>query len=1029
MNITKAAIEKNRITIVSLVLIFLAGIGAYNSMSRSEDPGFTVRTALIQTFFPGASPARVEQLVTDKLEQTIQEIPQVDNIVSESRTGISIIFVNIKESEKVMRPIWDDLRRKVDRARSNLPEEAIGPFVNDEFGDVFGIIIAITGDGFSYAEMKEVADECRNELLSVPDVAKVDIYGAQDERVFVEYNNARLAELGLSPFALKQILEGQNIITPGGTIYTADEQIVLEPTGNFESIDDLRHALIRIPGQTDLVYLGDIARVTRGYVDPPKSMMRYRGKPSLGLAVNMREGGNIVTLGENIKSQLAVFKHAYPIGVDFDLVAFQPFYVDQKVNDFVINLLEAMGIVLAVMLLTLGFRTGLVVSSLIPMAMVMALLVMSMLNIGLDQMSLASLIIALGMLVDNAIVMSESIMVQMQTGKDRIQAAIDSAKELRIPLLISSLTTAAAFLPIFLAESTTGEYTAPLFKVVTITLLCSWILSLTMTPYFCVKFLKVKVRETTESFDSGFYRRYRGLLVALVRRPLVTVLGVVLLFAAAMFGMGYVPNIFFPPNEKPIFFAELKMPIGTPLEKTAKVVDGVEQFVRDSLLVGSERTSGVIDWASFIGSGAPRYLLSYTPEPESPSYAYLMINATSRDILETDLIPRLERFCFQAYPDLVPTIRPLFLGPPVDAPIEVRVSGKVVDSLFALVDNVRQIIAETPGTRNIDDNWGMQTKKLLVHVNEARARRAGLTNRDVALSLQTVLSGFTTTEYRENDEVIPVVLRSVAADREDIGKLESHNIFSQVTGRSVPLKQVADIEVVWEPSKILRRDRFKTVTLQAGIDPGQNAIALAQQLDAVLKPKSEDWGIGYKYELGGELESSGEANASIGAKLPIAGLLIAILLVGQFNSIRRALIIILTVPLGIIGVVIGLLATKSYFGFMTLLGVISLAGIVVNNAIVLLDRINIEMYENKLDPRQAVIEASQRRLRPILLTTATTVGGLLPLWFFGGIMFRPMAISIIFGLMFATMLTLGVVPVLFSIFFRVKFKDYTYSGS
>ncbi|MEE8302872.1 MAG: efflux RND transporter permease subunit, partial [Candidatus Tectomicrobia bacterium] len=546
MDITRAAIEKNRITIVALLLIVVSGVMAYLSMPRNEDPGFIIRTAQVTTFYPGASPARVEQLITDKLEKVIQEMPEIDFLTSDSKTGISTINVNILETYTELQPLWDKLRRKVDKVTPDLPEGIIGPMVNDEFGDVFGIIVTLSGADFTYRELKEIADRVRDELLLLANVAKVDIYGAQDERVFVEYNNARLAELGLSPSNLRQLLESRNIIIPGGDLSTAFEQLIIEPSGNFESVDDLRRTVINVPGSQDVIYLGDVVDIYRGYIDPPSNLMRCSGKACLGLAVSMREGGNIVTLGEQLKPLIADLQTTYPVGIDFDFVQFMPRDVTRKISEFVGSLLQAVVIVAAVMVVTLGFRTGLVVASLVPMAMIMSLMVMSFFDIGLDQMSLAALIIALGMLVDNAIVMSESIMVRMGEGKGGVEAAIESANELRIPLLTSSLTTAAAFLPIYLAESGTGEYTAPLFKVVTITLLCSWILSLTMIPMFCAQFLRVKVDPEGENFDGWFYRLYRGFLLLLLRLRWVTLMAVAGLFYLALQGFAYIPVVFFP---------------------------------------------------------------------------------------------------------------------------------------------------------------------------------------------------------------------------------------------------------------------------------------------------------------------------------------------------------------------------------------------------------------------------------------------------------------------------------------------------
>lgn len=1025
MNITRFAIDNNRITCVTLVVIILAGVGAYNNMPRNEDPGFIIRTALVKTIFPGASPERVEQLVTDKLEKVIQEIPELDAVRSESKTGVSIIWVDIKEKYKNIRPIWDNLRRKVEKATPDLPEGIRGPYVNDEFGDVFGILITIIGDGYEYRELKDVADDMRDEFLRLDDVAKVDITGAQDERIFVEYNNARLSELGISPSQLQQMLQATNIIIPGGDITTTEEKIVLEPSGNFESFEEIQRAVINIPGTKEMIYLEDVVTITRGYIDPPTTKMRATGEPALGLAISMREGGNMVSLGDQVNEVLKRAEGQFPIGIELDTIQFQPGAVKKKIDDFAGNLIQAVIIVGGVMLLTLGLRTGLVVTSLIPMAIVMNFMVMSFFGIGIDQMSLAALIIALGLLVDNAIVMSESTIVRMAAGMPAMDAAVNSANELKIPLLTSSLTTAAAFLPIYLAESNAGEYTAPIFQVVTITLLCSWLLSLTMVPLLCVHFLKVKVDPEGESFHSPFHVRYRNVLLMLVRHPWFSMAGVLGVFFISLIGFTYIPNIFFPPNDRPTFTAEIELPTGTPIEKTEKVVKEIERFILDNLQVNADRETGVTNWGSYIGQGAPRFILPYSPEQSRPEYAHMVINATSRELIDS-LIQELEAFCVNHFPDIKATIRPLDMGPPAWPPIEVRISGKDIDVLFDLVDQVKAKIRSIPGTKLIDDDWGARSKKIIVDINQPRALRAGVTSQDIAISLQTFLTGLETTEYREDDKLIPVILRSVGAQRQDIGKLESINVYSQATGRSVPLRQVADLDIVWQPAKIMRRDRLQTVTVEAGLIPGLTATEVNSQLEPWLEEQEKNWGFGYFWELGGEAEKSGKSQKSIGAKLPVAGLLIVLLLVGQFNSVRRPLIILLTIPLGIIGVVAGLLIARSYFGFMTLLGVIALSGIVINNAIVLLDRIQIEIEENGLEPARAVIESAQKRLRPIILTTVTTVGGLLPLWFGGGPMWEPMAISIIFGLVFATVLTLGVVPVLYTLFFRVNFKEFRY---
>ena len=1025
MNITRIAIEKNRITTMLLISILLGGLIAFQQIPRAKDPGFVFRWARVETDFPGAGPERVEQLVTDRLEKVIQEIPELDNISSFSKTGYSSIVLKIKDRYTDMRPIWDDLRRKMEGVRGQLPEGTIGPRVDDEMGDVYGIQLALTGEGYSYAELKEVADDVRDELLYVRDVAKVEIAGAQAERIFVEYNNARLAELGLSPMQLVNILQNRNIIIPGGEIRTGSERMVLEPTGNFESVEDLRRTVISLPGQQEVMHLEDLVHIYRGYVDPPSMKMRFGGVPCLGVAISMREGGNIVHLGERVRKRIAELEETYPIGVEFGTVFFLPDEVDDKVDNFVNSLLQSIGIVLAVMLVTLGLRTGFLVATLIPMAMLMSLMCMSMLGIGLDQVSLGSLIIALGLLVDNAIVMSELTMVQMAGGKKPVEAAVEAARELRVPLLTSSLTTAAAFLPIFLAESMIGEYCRSLFSVTALTLLCSWILALTMIPMLCARFMKVKVGGQEKAFDSGLYRFYRGFLLALLKRRWVTLAGVVVIFFVAMQGFGLIPGIFFPPTEETMFVADFELPLGTPIEITEVVIDEVDRFVAREFATGEERADGVSGWSSFIGGGPPAWSMGGGAAGGSPEYGFMMFHATRHGVVE-GLMRRLERFCDERFPNLQTTVRRVGDGPGGEIPVAARIAGRDPAVLFELVEQVKEKLRAIPGTRNVKDDWGERVKKLMVRVNEARARRAGVTNRDIAMSLQAVLNGFIMTEYREADKVIPITLRSVAADRQDIGKLESLNIYSSVTGQAVPLKQVADVEIAWEPSKVLRYNRYKTVTVSCRKEEQVTASEISGQFEPWLAEFAKSWPPGYTYELGGEAEESSEANESLAAKMPIAGLIIVLLLVAQFNSFRRSLIILSTIPLGLIGVVVGLLVGRSYFGFMTFLGVISLAGIVINNAIVLLDRIRIEIQEHGLEPARAVIEAAQRRMRPILLTTLTTIGGLVPLLINGQGMWETMALAIMFGLLFSTMLTLGVVPVLYALLFRVNFRGFRY---
>ena len=1071
MDLTRAAIEKSRVTAVAMLVVIGGGLWAWEGMSRSEDPPMVFRRAAILTWFPGASPTRVETLITDKVEAAVQQLPEIDFVTSRSKTGVSLVIVEIRSTFDDMRPIWDNLRRKVAEVAPDLPDGVIGPTVDDEVGEVFGIVVTVTGDGYSYAEIEFVADEVRDELLRVENVAKVEVFGVQEERIFVDYDNARLAELGLAPLQLRAILESANMVMPGGSLGTgAGERIVVEPTGNFESIRDLRRTVVTVPGRSETVYLEDLAAVSRGYVDPAQNRVFTSGAPALALAISMRDGGNVIALGEGVEREIARLQALYPIGIEFDIVRFQPEVIDEMVRSFAGSLIQAVGIVVAALLVVLGLRTGLVVASLVPAAFVMSLFVMALLGIGLDQISLAALIIALGMVVDNAIVMAESIIVLLDAGRRPIDAALEAARELRVPLLSASLTTAAAFLPIFLAESTTGQYTAPLFKVVTITLLSSWILTLTLTPLLCVRFLRrgtraeplgrgfdkaevdafLRMSQTSagEFYEGRFHRAYRVLLLAGLRHRVVALAALAGLFGAAVLAARSVPTIFFPPSDLAIFTAEYELPAGSSIERTTAMVEEVDRFIARELradaarppadpggrpvaaglaggISSAARSEGITNWVTFVGDGGPRFYVSHVPEPHSPDYAFSILNATSRAVITGELIPRLEAFCRERFPDLDVTLKPLQIGTPIAAPVEVRLSGAEGEMLLDVAARVKERLRATPGARNVTDDWGPRSKKLVVAVDQLRARRAGVSSQDVAISLQTALSGLETTQYREYGGIVPVMLRSTVANRVDMTKLESLNVHAQATGRTVPLLQVADTEVVWEPSTVRRRNRTRTVTVAADVAPGVTPTDVVTAVRPWLDEQQAQWPIGFRYEFGGEEEGSIEANRSILEKLPVGAMIILLLLVGQFNSLRRTAIILLTIPLGFIGVVVGLIVAQSHFGFMALLGNVALAGIVINNAIVLIDRIGIEM-KSGLDPRRAIVGAVQRRLRPILLTTTTTVAGLLPLWLGGASMWEPLAVAIIFGLLFGTVLTLGVVPIVYSLLFGLRFDRFEY---
>lgn len=1016
--LTKFSIKNSVLTISILIVLVLSGISAFNSLPRDDMPPFLIRYMSVVTTYPGASPERVENLISDKIEKVVQEVPEVDYITSESRTGISIVNISLKENVYDLQPIFDRLRRKVEQIKPELPDGCYVK-IDDEVGDVFGIIVGLTAEGYSYAEMKDIADDIRDELIKLPDAAKVEISGAQDEKIYVEFNDARLLDFGLTKSKLSSIISKTNIIIPGGEIKVGDRRIALEPTGNFETIKDLENIVIS-SSKGRIIRLADIAQVRRGYEEPRKSLVTINGKNGLAIGVNLKKGGNIISLGQQVDNKLNLLRERYPYGVEFERVASQDFVVDKSVNDFLGNLIQSVVVVLLVMLVFLGLRTGLIVASLIPCAIVSTLFLMAVFDVGLNKVSLASLIIALGMLVDNGIVMSESVMVKIDEGKTSLNASLESAKELLLPLLTSSVTTSAAFMAFFLADSVMGEIMGNIFIVVTFALFSSWLLTLTIIALFCVYGIKAsKKKEKNSSILELINKIYRNLLTFCLKHTFLTISSVLIMFVFSLFLFIKIPFIFMAKSDRALVTVNIEFPVGTAIETTERAVSKIEKFVSDTLYTDGSK-DGVLNWSAYIGEGAPKYDLGYNPPESSPNAAHILLN-TSSDGANDKVIEDVDNFIFNNFPDATYRVSRLVSGGGSANPIEIRVSGDNVKDLYFIAENIKSKLRSIKGSKNIDDNWGLKTKKLVIDINSASAQLAGITNEDIAVSLQTVLSGAKTGSFREGDKSIPILMKNEKADSLKVEDLETINIYAQQTGKGVPLSQVADVNVKWQPTKVLRRDLTKTITITSDVKDGITANDITSQLKPWLKEQSQSWKRGYFYEFGGDAEGSSKAMGAVAEKLPVSFFIIVIVLIAQFNSIRKPLIILLTIPLGLIGVVLGLFAAGSSFGFMAFLGLISLAGIVINNAIVLIDRINIEETENHKDTATAIVDAGIQRLRPILLTTATTSLGLLPLWFGGGVMWEPMAISIIFGLLFATILTLVFVPVLYKIFFRVKF--------
>lgn len=1020
MNITNSSIKYNRVTCIVLGIILFLGIKSYQNLPRDSMPPFTIRMVSVVTQFPGASPERIESLITDKIEKVAQEIPQVKNITSTSRTGVSIVNISLKDDvpESKLQPIWDRLRRKVENI-NDLPGGIKGPDVQDEgVGDVYGIFLAFKSDGFEYREVKKYAEDLRNKLIILNDAAKVELGGVIDEKIFIQFNDAELVQYGLTSSTVKNTIAANNIINSAGEINLGKERIILEPSGNFETVDDIKNILVPVGNKGGTVALGDITKVYRDYISPRKSIARLNGEDAISLYISLKDEANIIQLGQDVDQLIAGYNKTLPVGLQVVRTSSQDYYVENNVNNFVNNVFQSLIVVLLIMFLFLGFRTGLVVASLIPATVITTFLLMDYFGIGLNQVSLAALIMALGMLVDNAIVVAESYMVRLERGASKLEAAVQTGQELMVPLLISSLTTSAAFLSFYLSESVLGEIMGQLFSVITIALLSSWAISLTIVPLLAMVLIRIKRKERESIFDKwNVY--YNKLITFSLKRPLLIIVLIVVFFIISLFSFGFVPTIFMPDSDRNLVAVDINLPLGSRIETTLENVELVEKFISDSLKVTEESQSGVTSWSTFIGVGPNAYDLGYNPGEQNSGYAHLLIN-TSSFMDNRHVMDKLDDFCFNHLQDAQVTVKQLGTGGGSAIPIEIRLSGENPDTLFALSGRIKKYLNTIAGTKNVDDNWGPKIKKFFIKIHQSKISRSGITNNDIAVSLKTVLSGNKVGEYRESEDTYPIEMRAEESHVIGYDNIESLIIFSQNSKKSVPLGQVASIVPEWQFAKILRRNLERTINVQSQVADGVTAAAIMKTVTPWLQEQSANWPAGYSFELGGDAESSGDAMGAVIEKLPLSFFIIVLLLIIQFNSFRKTIIILSTIPLGFIGLVSGLLIAQSNFSFTAFLGLISLAGIIINNAIVLIDRIEIEQQDHGLSAYQAILQATKERFRPILLTTFTTSFGMLPLWFGGGAMWEPMAIGIIFGLFFATVITLLFVPVMYKLLYKVQ---------
>lgn len=1007
------AIRRARFAGLLIAIIVLGGLTAFATQPRQEDPEITLRSAQVVTRFPGMSPERVEQLITRPIEEKIKEISEIDEIASISMAGMSIVTPEAHARYYAMEPIWNDLRNKMDDIRAELPDGVSGPDVNDDYGRVAVITLALTGSDYSMAELNEVARDLRDSLGALPLVAQVDLYGVQPERIWLEFDTTLLAQFDVAPSAVVNALRSQNVVLPGGTIDASGQSVVIEPSGDFRSVEEIRDLAISTDGG-GIVYLRDLVSVRRGYVDPPQAPAYYNNQPAIVIGISMVAASNVVEVGHQVNGALRQLKPLLPLGMELDTVIFQPELVQASVNNASSTLLQTMIVVLVVVMVFLGWRTGLIVGAMVPLTMLGTVLAMSFWGIELHRISIAAIIVALGLLVDNGVVIAEDIRQRLDRGDERLDAALASARSLAIPLLTSSLTTIIAFLPLALIDDASGEFLRSLGQVLALALLISWLLAISITPALCYRFLThdstAGGREDARIPQGPAYRLYQQVLHRILQRRLIFVLGMVALLFAAGQIFQFVKQRSLGPTERNQFTVYVDLPAKAHISQTMAATESLSAFLTDSAL-----NPEVTDVLAYVGAGGPRFFLALTPNDPQPNKAFLVVNTERAEQIDA-VMERVEGFLQRDLPQATGRADILFLGGAAIGTVEVRLRGPEIDALRALGDQVKKAYYGVPGTRSVRSDWEDPVLKLYVEIDQERARRAEVSSAEVATGLTGIFDGQYITDYREGDKVIPVVLRARPADREGLDSIRSTEVFSEARGVPVPLLQVADFEGAVEPSKIRRFNQERALTI-AGIHPEMTAPELydemREQLEAIELPP------GYRLELEGEIKEAEESNEKLLGFAPHALLLIVLLLVLQFDSYRRPAIILLTIPLVVIGANFGLAIFGAYFDFTAMLGLFSLAGIIINNGIVMIDRIDGGRAKG-LDVDEAVVEAAMARARPIIMTTITTIIGLLPLALFGGEFWYGMAIVIMCGLGVGTLLTLGFIPALYSLFFRAQ---------
>ncbi len=1005
-NLSEWAISHRSLVTYFMLVIVVAGIGSYLRLGRSEDPDFTVKTMVVQAEWPGASVGDTLEQITDRIESKLQATPSLDYLKSYTTAGKATIFVNLKDSTRPadVPDIWYQVRKKVYDIRYTLPQGIVGPNFNDEFGDTYGIVYGFTADGFTHRELRDYVDDIRKQLLQLPDIAKIDVLGAQDERIYVEFSTEQLAGLGIDRSALISALQSQNAVSPAGIVQTENEKILVRVSGAFRTVQDILKVNFVANGR--IIRLGDIAKVTRGPADPAQPMFRVNGREGIGLAIAMRKGGDVLALGRNIEHAMTEITANLPVGIEPTLVADQPVTVEHAVDEFMEALWEAVAIVLGVSLVSLGLRAGAVVALAIPLVLAAVFVVMEVTGIDLQRISLGALIIALGLLVDDAMITVETMVTRLEHGDDSQRAATFAYTSTAFPMLTGTLVTVAGFVPIGFARSAAGEYTFSIFAVVAIALLVSWIVAVVFAPLLGVWVLKKP--KTAHSGEPGpIMRAFRRFLERAMRARWITIAATLALFGASICGTRFVPQQFFPSSDRPELLVDLQLP------ENASIYASRDFSARlDRLLSGDP---DVDHWSTYVGQGAVRFYLPLNVQLPNDYFSQFVV--VTKGIEQRKRVKaKLEQALASEFPNAVGRVYPLELGPPVGWPLQYRVTGRDPEHVRAIAFKVAEILGSDPAAANINYNWMEPARTVKIKVDQDQARLLGLSSQDLAQSLNTVMSGITATQVRSGIYLVDVLVRASAEQRMSLSTIRTLQV-PLSNGRTVPLSQIASVEYGQEYPIVWRRDRQPTVTVQADVVPGTQAATVVQALAPRMAELNASLPAGYHVDLGGTVEESAKAQASVEAVLPLMLLLTLTILMVQLHSFSRLFLVLSVAPLGLIGVVAALLLADKPLGFVALLGVLALTGMIARNSVILIDQIETEKAKGRA-PWDAVVEATAHRFRPILLTAAAAILGMIPIA--PTIFWGPMAYAIMGGLAGATLLTLVFLPALYVAWFRIE---------